>query len=219
MINTITRIALLVSLVALFFAVRSCKENGDNVTHITQAVFDTVKHYNMVVNGKNIEVARTKAVVTNTKEMFDAYVKMMDKEAIALKNSFKSADNITRTITVTKLDTITIAAKEIPCLDKPDTLKLDSALITLHQVRYKNAWKIMRLSIPDTQTTVTGVDKMPWYKRDAYTTKTIHSNPIIHVVDQKTVTLKEKTPWYKTKLFIFSAGFVSGSAAIIYQSK
>ena len=135
---------------------------------------------------------------------------MKDKKVKELTNKFSQVKSITKYITNTKFDTISLVYKDsVPC----NFERVGSDLKQWYHIAYKSNQKgveITELSIPDSVIIVTG-DKRKWFwgKRTSVTDIT-HANPFVDKENVQHIEVVNPTKWYDSTFFKIGIGFIGG---------
>lgn len=183
----------------------------NEVTHTGQ---DSIRHYKELVNGREKEIAYQKTAVSVTKEGYEAKLSYMQetyKDLESRLKTFKKTDAVIGSVNTFNSGSMTFVVKEIPCLEKPDTMSIDTTFLKIDMVRHQRKLVINNVFVPDTVISITGIKKTPWYKKDEYRLEIIHSNPKIHTINLQSATFKPQKKWHETRAF--NAGL--GAALII----
>jgi hypothetical protein len=135
---------------------------------------------------------------------------MKDKKVKELTNKFSQIKSITKYVTNTKFDTISLVYKDsIPC----NFERIGSDLKQWYHIAYKSNQKgveITELSIPDSVIIVTG-DKRKWFwgKRTSVTDIT-HANPFVDKENVQHIEVVKPTKWYDSTVLKIGIGFIGG---------
>jgi competence protein ComGC len=135
---------------------------------------------------------------------------MKDKKVKELTNKFSQIKSITKYVTNTKFDTISLVYKDsVPC----NFERIGSDLKQWYHIAYKSNQKgveITELSIPDSVIIVTG-DKRKWFwgKRTSVTDIT-HANPFVDKENVQHIEVVKPTKWYDSTVLKISIGFIGG---------
>jgi hypothetical protein len=135
---------------------------------------------------------------------------MKDKKVKELTNKFSQIKSITKYVTNTKFDTISLVYKDsVPC----NFERIGSDLKQWYHIAYKSNQKgveITELSIPDSVIIVTG-DKRKWFwgKRTSVTDIT-HANPFVNTDYVQHIEVVNPTKWYDSTIFKVAVGFLGG---------
>jgi hypothetical protein len=135
---------------------------------------------------------------------------MKDKKVKELTNKFSQIKSITKYVTNTKFDTISLVYKDsVPC----NFERIGSDLKQWYHIAYKSNQKgveITELSIPDSVIIVTG-DKRKWFwgKRTSVTDIT-HANPFVDKENVQHIEVVKPTKWYDSTVLKIGVGFIGG---------
>ena len=135
---------------------------------------------------------------------------MKDKKVKELTNKFSQVKSITKYVTNTKFDTISLVYKDsVPC----NFERIGSDLKQWYHIAYKSNQKgveITELSIPDSVIIVTG-DKRKWFwgKRTSVTDIT-HANPFVDKENVQHIEVVNPSKWYDSTFFKIGIGFIGG---------
>jgi hypothetical protein len=135
---------------------------------------------------------------------------MKDKKVKELINKFSNVKSVTKYVTNTKFDTISLVYTDsIPC----NFERIGSDLKDWYHIAYKSNQKgveITELSIPDSVIVVTG-DKRKWFwgKRTSVTDIT-HANPFVETESIQHIEIVKPTKWYDSTILKIGIGFIGG---------
>jgi len=135
---------------------------------------------------------------------------MKDKKVKELINKFSNVKSVTKYVTNTKFDTISLVYTDsIPC----NFERIGSDLKDWYHIAYKSNQKgveITELSIPDSVIVVTG-DKRKWFwgKRTSVTDIT-HANPFVETESVQHIEIVKPTKWYDSTILKIGIGFIGG---------
>lgn len=136
---------------------------------------------------------------------------MKDKKVKELTDKFSNIKVVTKYVTNTKFDTITLAYKDsVPC----NFEKTDSVLKEWYHIAYKSNQKgitITELSIPDSVIVVSGEKRKWFWGKKTSVTDITHSNPFIQTEQIQRIEVKEPTKWYDSSIFKIAIGFIGGA--------
>jgi hypothetical protein len=136
---------------------------------------------------------------------------MKDKKVKELTDKFSNIKVVTKYVTNTKFDTITLAYKDsVPC----NFEKTDSVLKEWYHIAYKSNQKgitITELSIPDSVIIVSGEKRKWFWGKKTSVTDITHSNPFVQTEQIQRIEVKEPTKWYNSTIFKIGIGFIGGS--------
>lgn len=134
-----------------------------------------------------------------------------DQKLREVYKKFSNVKTITKEVTTTLIDTITIAYRDtIPCVFN----KQDSIIKKDYSLNYNSTQKgisINNLKIPDTLRVITG-EKRKWFLGAKTPTIDItHSNPLIQVTGLQHYELNQPKRFYETTVFKFASGVLLGA--------
>jgi len=159
---------------------------------------------------KNGQLVTSVENLVYSKEQLKKSLIMKDKKVKELTDKFSNIKSVTKFITKTKFDTITLAYKDsVPC----DFEKTDSVLKEWYHIAYKSNQKgitITELSIPDSVIVASG-EKRKWFwgKRTSVTDIT-HANPFVETESIQHVEVQAPAKWYDSTILKIALGFIGG---------
>jgi competence protein ComGC len=160
---------------------------------------------------KNGDLVTSVENLSYTNSQLKNSIIMKDKKVKELTSKFTKVKAVTKFVTNTNLDTITLTYRDsIPCNFK----KIDSLSNQWYNISYQSNQKgieITKLNISDSVIVVTG-DKRKWFwgKRTSVTDIT-HANPFVKTESIQHIEVKEKTKWYNSTIFKVGIGFIGGA--------
>jgi hypothetical protein len=135
---------------------------------------------------------------------------MKDKKVKELTDKFAHVKSVTKYVTTTKFDTISLTYKDsVPC----NFERIGSELKDWYHIAYKSnqiGVEITELSIPDSVIVVTG-DKRKWFwgKRTSVTDIT-HANPFVETESVQHIEVVQPSKWYDSTILKIGLGFIGG---------
>ncbi len=159
---------------------------------------------------KNGQLVTSVENLVYSKEQLKKSLIMKDKKVKELTDKFSNIKSVTKFITKTKFDTITLAYKDsVPC----NFEKTDSVLKEWYHIAYKSNQKgitITELSIPDSVIVASG-EKRKWFwgKRTSVTDIT-HANPFVETESIQHVEVQAPAKWYDSTILKIALGFIGG---------
>ena len=135
---------------------------------------------------------------------------MKDKKVKELTKKFSQVKSITKYVTNTKFDTISLVYKDsVPC----NFERIGSDFQEWYQLAYKSNQKgvvITDIFIPDSVIIATG-DKRKWFwgKRTSVTDIT-HANPFVNTENVQHIEVVNPTKWYDSTVLKIAIGFIGG---------
>jgi len=159
---------------------------------------------------KNGQLVTSVENLVYTNDQLKKSIIMKDKKVKELTDKFSNVKTVTKFVTNTKFDTITLTYKDsVPC----NFERIDSVLKEWYHIAYKSNQKgitITELSIPDSVIVVSG-EKRKWFwgKRTSVTDIT-HSNPFVETEQIQHIEVKAKAKWYDSSILKIAIGFIGG---------
>jgi hypothetical protein len=150
-----------------------------------------------------------------TKDQLKNSILMKDKKIKELTDKFSNIRTVTRYVTNTKFDTISLVYKDtVPC----NFERIGSDFKEWYQLGYKSNQKgvvITDLFIPDSVVIVSG-DKRKWFWGKRTSTMDItHANPFIETELVQSIEVVQQNKWYDSTIFKIAIGFIGG--VLIFQ--
>jgi hypothetical protein len=159
---------------------------------------------------KNGQLVTSVEVLSYDKAQLKNSILLKDKRIKELVDKFNKINNVTKYVTLTKLDTITLMYKDsIPCVFN----KQDNIVKQWYNISYKSNQKgieITELSIPDSVIVVTGLKRKWFLGKQTQTTDITHANPFVQTKHIQHVEVIVPKKWYDTNLFKIGIGFIGG---------
>lgn len=159
---------------------------------------------------KNGQLVTSVENLSYTNKQLKNSILMKDKKVKELTDKFSHIKSITKYVTNTKFDTISLVYTDsIPC----NFERIGSDLKDWYHIAYKSNQKgveITELSIPDSVIVVTG-DKRKWFwgKRTSVTDIT-HANPFVETESIQHIEVVQLTKWYDSTILKIGIGFIGG---------
>ena len=133
-----------------------------------------------------------------------------DKKLKEVMDKFSKVKSVTKYVTTTKLDTITITYTDsIPCIFNKD----DAIFHEWYSLGYNSNQKgitITELYIPDSVAIVTGTKRKWFLGKQTQTIDITHTNPFVETEAVQHIEVVAKPKWYETTLFKVGLGFLGG---------
>ena len=159
---------------------------------------------------KNGQLVTSVENLSYTNKQLKNSILMKDKKVKELTDKFSHIKSITKYVTNTKFDTISLVYTDsIPC----NFERVGSDLKDWYHIAYKSNQKgveITELSIPDSVIVATG-DKRKWFwgKRTSVTDIT-HANPFVETESIQHIEVVQPTKWYDSTILKIGIGFIGG---------
>lgn len=131
-----------------------------------------------------------------------------------LTKKFSNIKSVTKYVTNTRIDTITIKYKDtIPCVFE----RIGAIFEKDYELEYRSTQRgvtIMELFVPDSVIVVTGQKRKWFLGKEVATLDITHSNKFVETeyIQHAEVVIPKK--WYDTTLFKFGIGFVLGTVIL-----
>ena len=203
------RIAIAVLLILCLFLIsqlfQKCESENLQLVNI-EALNSQTKIYKL----KNGQLVTSVQNLHYTNSQLKNSLLMKDKKVKELTDKFSQIKSITKYVTNTKFDTISLVYKDtVPC----NFERIGSDFKQWYQLGYKSNQKgvvITDLFIPDSVIIATG-DKRKWFwgKRTSVTDIT-HANPFVNTEDVQHIEVVNPTKWYDSTIFKVAVGFIGG---------
>ena len=133
-----------------------------------------------------------------------------DKTLKQVMAKFSKVQSVTKYVTTTKLDTISITYKDsIPCIFERD----EAIFHEWYSLEYNSNQKgitITALSIPDSVAIVTGTKRKWFLGKQTQTIDITHANPFVETETVQHIEVVAKPKWYETTLFKLLLGATGG---------
>ena len=190
-------------LISLLF--KKCENENLQLANI-KALNSETKVYKL----KNGQLVTSVENLRYTNSQLKNSLLMKDKKVKELTSKFSQVKSITKYVTNTKFDTISLVYKDtVPC----NFERIGSDFKEWYQLGYKSNQKgvvITDLFIPDSVIIATG-DKRKWFwgKRTSVTDIT-HANPFVNTDDVQHIEVVNPTKWYDSTIFKVAVGFLGG---------
>jgi len=200
-----TMILLIICLFLLSQLFQKCENEKVQLANV-KALNSTTKVFKL----KNGQLVTSIENLSYNNRQLKQSVLMKDKQVKELTDRFSKVKAVTRYITNTKFDTITLTYKDsIPC----NFQVVDSVSRKWFHIAYKSTQggiEITKLNIPDSVVVISG-DKKKWFwgKRTS-TTDITHANPFISTDGVQHIEVVQPTKWYDRTLFKIGIGFIGG---------
>lgn len=196
----------LVILVLLLSLNRQCQE--------TKSVYSFYENEKQEVEYYKNKLGTVTASVTaselSNKQLKELILKKNDTLK-KLASEFRQIKTVTKIKEVVKIDTVKVPFEvQIPCeferLGKYDADSHFTFNFSLNQ----SGFSLSDISVPNTQTIITGSKRNWIFGKQYLTTDITNSNPYIHTKEMQTIVVPVKTEWYNNKLVWFGLGAVGG---------
>jgi hypothetical protein len=211
MISTINKnrlyigVLLVVCLILISQLFQKCENEELQLSNI-KALNSQTKVYKL----KNGQLVTSVENLHYTNSQLKNSLLMKDKKVKELTSKFSQVKSITKYVTNTKFDTISLVYKDtVPC----NFERIGSEFKEWYQLGYKSNQKgvvITDLFIPDSVIIVTG-DKRKWFwgKRTSVTDIT-HANPFVNTESVQHIEVVNPSKWYDSTIFKIGIGFLGG---------
>ena len=159
---------------------------------------------------KNGQLVTSVENLSYTNKQLKNSLLLKDKKVKELVDKFANVKSVTKYVTTTKFDTISLTYKDsVPC----NFERIGSELKDWYHIAYKSNQKgveITELSIPDSVIVVTG-DKRKWFwgKRTSVTDIT-HANPFVETESVQHIEVVQPAKWYDSTILKIGLGFIGG---------
>ena len=198
-------VLLIVCLILLSQLFQKCKSEEVQLANI-EALNSQTKVYKL----KNGQLVTSVENLSYTNKQLKNSILMKDKKVKELTDKFSHIKSITKYVTNTKFDTISLVYTDsIPC----NFERIGSDLKDWYHIAYKSNQKgveITELSIPDSVIVATG-DKRKWFwgKRTSVTDIT-HANPFVETESIQHIEVVQPSEWYDSTILKIGIGFIGG---------
>jgi competence protein ComGC len=195
----------IICLILLSQLFKKCESEEVQLANI-EALNSQTKVYKL----KNGQLVTSVENLSYTNKQLKNSILMKDKKVKELTDKFSHIKSITKYVTNTKFDTISLVYTDsIPC----NFERIGSDLKDWYHIAYKSNQKgveITELSIPDSVIVVTG-DKRKWFwgKRTSVTDIT-HANPFVETESIQHIEVVQPTKWYDSTILKIGIGFIGG---------
>lgn len=196
---------LLIALIAFILLFQQCEDNRALASN-NHALQSTNKIY----KNKLGTLTTQNASLELTKKELEEKVINQDEKIKVLSKGFKEIKFISKTKTITQIDTIkTIFKEPIPC----SFVREGSISKEWYYFKYKidsTSLKIDTLKIPNEQIIVSGLKSNGIFKPKTLLTEVTNTNPFISNISFQSYIRKDQVKWYDTTLFKMAAGAAIG---------
>ena len=198
-------VLMIVCLILLSQLFKKCESEEVQLANI-EALNSQTKVYKL----KNGQLVTSVENLSYTNKQLKNSILMKDKKVKELTDKFSHIKSITKYVTNTKFDTISLVYTDsIPC----NFERVGSDLKDWYHIAYKSNQKgveITELSIPDSVIVATG-DKRKWFwgKRTSVTDIT-HANPFVETESIQHIEVVQPTKWYDSTILKIGIGFIGG---------
>ena len=195
----------IICLILLSQLFKKCESEEVQLANI-EALNSQTKVYKL----KNGQLVTSVENLSYTNKQLKNSILMKDKKVKELTDKFSHIKSITKYVTNTKFDTISLVYTDsIPC----NFERIGSDLKDWYHIAYKSNQKgveITELSIPDSVIVATG-DKRKWFwgKRTSVTDIT-HANPFVETESIQHIEVVQPTKWYDSTILKIGIGFIGG---------
>lgn len=209
--NRVVNLMLMALCVFLFFQLfQKCESENIQLANI-EALNSQAKVYKL----KNGQLVTSVENLKYTKDQLENSILMKDKKIKELTDKFSNIRTVTKYVTNTKFDTISLVYKDtVPC----NFERIGSDFKEWYQLGYKSNQKgvvITDLFIPDSVVIVSG-DKRKWFWGKRTSTMDItHANPFIETELVQSIEVVQPNKWYDSTIFKIAIGFIGG--VLIFQ--
>lgn len=196
----------LVILILLILLNRQCKAT-ERVTDFYNNEKQTVKVYK---NKLGTLTASVNASELSNKQLKELLLKKNDTLK-KLASEFRQIRTVTKIKEVVKIDTVKVPFEvQIPCeferLGKYDT----DSHFTFNYSLNQSGFSLSDISVPNTQTIITGTKRNWIFGKQYLTTDITNSNPYLQTQEVQTIVVPIQVEWYNNKLVWFGLGAVGG---------
>lgn len=199
----ITRIVVLILLCVVWV---QCENNRTSLATI-DALNSKISNYKL----KNGQLVSSNLSLQFDKDQLEDLVISQDKELEEIYERFSKVKTVTKTITITKIDSVDVPFEvKVPC----DFERSDSVINKHYSFDYavnQNGLKIKNLIIPDSVSIVTGIKRKWFLGKETFTIDISHSNPNIQETSLQHYEVTPKKKWYQTN------GAKMGGAVILFE--
>ena len=195
----------IICLILLSQLFKKCESEEVQLANI-EALNSQTKVYKL----KNGQLVTSVENLSYTNKQLKNSILMKDKKVKELTDKFSHIKSITKYVTNTKFDTISLVYTDsIPC----NFERIGSDLKDWYHIAYKSNQKgveITELSIPDSVIVATG-DKRKWFwgKRTSITDIT-HANPFVETESIQHIEVVQPAKWYDSTILKIAVGFIGG---------
>jgi len=199
-------LGLLIALIFAYLLFQRCEAEKDLLANIKDYKIENTVYKNKIgtLTMQNNTLQLANEDLQNT-------VLKADEKIKALSKGFKEIKFVTRTKTVTKIDTIsTIFEKPIPC----SFVREGSISKEWFSLKYKidsTSLKIDSLTIPNEQIIVSGLKSNGFLKRKSIITEVTNTNPNIQNTSFQSYLKKDEVKFYDTTVFKLFVGGLAGA--------
>lgn len=191
---------------SLLFSFVNCSRERTTSNDNMAALTDTVTHYK---NALGTQTASVKTLELDKKQANNLLLKK-DAQLAALVKEFAKVHYVTKYVTTTRIDTISVAFTDtIPCVfERTDTIKRKWYSFT-YSVN-QNGLKIDSLQFKNTATVISGVKRKWFLGKETLFTEITNTNPYIKVNEIKAAEISLPTPIYKKWWVWLGMGLAGG---------
>ena len=194
----------------LFSALFSKCENEKVQNSNIKALNSEITTYKL----KNGQLVLSTETLQYTNQQLKENILSKDSKVKELANKFSNVNSVSKYVTNTKIDTITIRYKDtIPCVFE----KIGNIEEKEYSLEYKSTQKgvkIMELDIPDSVIVVTGQKRKWFFGNPTLTMDVTHSNKFVNTEYTQHIEVVVPKKWYETTLFKFGIGFILGKVIL-----
>lgn len=199
-------ISRVVILVLVCYSFVQCENNKTALANI-DALNSKISTYEL----ENGQLVSSNLSLQFDKDQLEDLVISQDKELEEIYKKFSEVKTVTKTVTITKIDSVDVPFEvKVPC----DFERSDSVIDKHYSFDYavnQNGLKIKNLTIPDSVSIVTGSKRKWFLGKKTYTIDITHSNPNIQETSLQHYEVQEPKKWYQTD------GAKMGGAIIIFE--
>lgn len=158
---------------------------------------------------KDGTLVSSSTVKTVSEKEIKEVIKKSSPKVKLLARQFHKVKEINSSHQVVAIDTI-----KVPFTDTISKTKIGEKSGIGYSFNYKvtpQDLSIYNLKIPDSITRIKGVKRKWFLGKETYVIDEIHSNPNIVIEGSNTFEIQTEKHWYTSKLFLFSAGFITAA--------
>lgn len=205
-INWTKWILIIVLLISVSLNFVQCENNNTTLATI-EAQNSEISNYKL----KNGQLVSSNFTLQINKDQLEDLIISKDKELEEVYKRFSKVKTVTKTITVTKIDSVDVPFEvQVPC----DFERSNSVINKHYSFDYavnQNGLKIKNLIIPDSISIVTGSKRKWFLGKKTLVIDISHSNPNIQETSLQHYEVQEPKKWYQTD------GAKMGGAVILFE--
>ena len=168
---------------------------------------DSIRHYKL----DNDQVVASKSVVEYDLAEAENRLKEQGESMDLLSKKFATIKSTVKIVTITKIDTMTVAYQvPAPC-DFTRTGSKDAKHYSFDYESNEKGFTVGNFRLPDTVSVVKGTKRKWILGKKQNTIDVMHSNPYISDTHIDAFDVIDKTKWYESKAFYFGLGVLGGA--------